>query len=90
MCVNWLGRIYLICYPLCINGILIVADMAPRKKATKKRKNDPKLAKVEAFLDDFDSEGKIFQRYLCSSLSIAKHCFLRQSTVLNFTGNLEI
>uniref|UniRef100_A0A3Q4BF61 Uncharacterized protein n=1 Tax=Mola mola TaxID=94237 RepID=A0A3Q4BF61_MOLML len=30
--------------------------MAPRKRTTKQRKNDPKTAKLEAFLQDFDSE----------------------------------
>nr|XP_046274347.1 borealin [Scatophagus argus] len=30
--------------------------MAPRKRTTKQRKNDPKSAKLEAFLQDFDSE----------------------------------
>lgn len=38
--------------------ILLDADMAPRKRTTKQRKNDPKTAKLEAFLQDFDSEGK--------------------------------
>ncbi|XP_026204584.1 borealin isoform X2 [Anabas testudineus] len=32
--------------------------MAPRKGTTRKRKNNPKSAKLEAFLDDFDSEVK--------------------------------
>lgn len=32
--------------------------MAPRKRTTKKQKNNPKSAKLEAFLDDFDSEVK--------------------------------
>uniref|UniRef100_UPI0037E970ED borealin n=1 Tax=Semicossyphus pulcher TaxID=241346 RepID=UPI0037E970ED len=32
--------------------------MAPRKRTTKQRKNNPKSAKVEAFLEDFDSEVK--------------------------------
>lgn len=32
--------------------------MAPRKRTTKQRKNNPKTAKLEAFLDDFDSEVK--------------------------------
>ncbi|XP_036372214.1 borealin [Megalops cyprinoides] len=33
--------------------------MAPRKRTTNKsRKNNPKMAKLEAFLDDFDSEVK--------------------------------
>ncbi|KAF3707242.1 Borealin Cell division cycle-associated protein 8 Dasra-B [Channa argus] len=32
--------------------------MAPRKRTTKKQKNNPKTAKLEAFLDDFDSEVK--------------------------------
>ncbi|KAL6099515.1 cdca8 [Pungitius sinensis] len=32
--------------------------MAPRKKTTKQRKNNPKTAKLEAFLEDFDSEVK--------------------------------
>ncbi|XP_030597364.1 borealin [Archocentrus centrarchus] len=30
--------------------------MAPRKRTTKQRKNNPKTSKLEAFLDDFDSE----------------------------------
>ncbi|XP_076611319.1 borealin [Chaetodon auriga] len=30
--------------------------MAPRKRTTKQRKNNPKTAKLEAFLEDFDSE----------------------------------
>ncbi|XP_069032761.1 borealin isoform X1 [Embiotoca jacksoni] len=30
--------------------------MAPRKRTTKQKKNDPKVAKLEAFLEDFDSE----------------------------------
>ena len=35
--------------------------MAPRKRTTnKKQKNDPKTAKLEAFLADFDGEGKLF------------------------------
>lgn len=37
---------------------LMAADMAPRKRTTKQRKNSPKTAKLEAFLEDFDSEGK--------------------------------
>ncbi|XP_038580951.1 borealin [Micropterus salmoides] len=32
--------------------------MAPRKRTTKQRKNNPKTAKVEAFLEDFDSDVK--------------------------------
>ncbi|XP_014858811.1 PREDICTED: borealin isoform X1 [Poecilia mexicana] len=32
--------------------------MAPRKRTTKQRKNSPKTAKLEAFLEDFDSEVK--------------------------------
>lgn len=32
-------------------------DMAPRKRTTKQKKNNPKTAKLEAFLEDFDSEG---------------------------------
>ncbi|XP_071356421.1 borealin isoform X1 [Trachinotus anak] len=32
--------------------------MAPRKRTTKQRKNNPKSAKLEAFLEDFDSEVK--------------------------------
>nr|XP_020453304.1 borealin [Monopterus albus]XP_020453305.1 borealin [Monopterus albus]XP_020453306.1 borealin [Monopterus albus] len=32
--------------------------MAPRKRTTKQRKNNPKSAKLEAFLDDFDLEVK--------------------------------
>ncbi|XP_068567408.1 borealin [Cebidichthys violaceus] len=32
--------------------------MAPRKRTTKQRKNNPKSAKLEAFLDDFDIEVK--------------------------------
>ncbi|KAM6899739.1 borealin [Xenentodon cancila] len=32
--------------------------MAPRKRTTKQRKNDPRAAKLEAFLEDFDSEVK--------------------------------
>ncbi|XP_071755467.2 borealin [Centroberyx gerrardi] len=32
--------------------------MAPRKRATKQRKNNPKVAKLEALLEDFDSEVK--------------------------------
>ncbi|XP_029299108.1 borealin isoform X2 [Cottoperca gobio] len=32
--------------------------MAPRKRTTKQRKNNPKTAKLEAFLEDFDSEMK--------------------------------
>uniref|UniRef100_A0A3Q0S6E7 Cell division cycle associated 8 n=1 Tax=Amphilophus citrinellus TaxID=61819 RepID=A0A3Q0S6E7_AMPCI len=32
--------------------------MAPRKRTTKQRKNNPKTAKLEAFLEDFDSEVK--------------------------------
>lgn len=38
--------------------LFIFADMAPRKRTTRQRKNDPKTAKLEAFLQDFDSEGK--------------------------------
>uniref|UniRef100_A0A3Q3LYX0 Cell division cycle associated 8 n=1 Tax=Labrus bergylta TaxID=56723 RepID=A0A3Q3LYX0_9LABR len=30
--------------------------MAPRKRTTRQRKNNPKTAKLEAFLEDFDSE----------------------------------
>lgn len=34
--------------------------MAPRKRTTNKgRKNDPKTAKLEAFLNDFDLEGTV-------------------------------
>lgn len=32
--------------------------MAPRKRTTRQRKNNPKSAKLEAFLEDFDSEVK--------------------------------
>uniref|UniRef100_A0A3Q1FSF7 Cell division cycle associated 8 n=1 Tax=Acanthochromis polyacanthus TaxID=80966 RepID=A0A3Q1FSF7_9TELE len=32
--------------------------MAPRKRTTKQRKNNPKSAKLEAFLEDFDLEVK--------------------------------
>ncbi|XP_053189878.1 borealin isoform X1 [Scomber japonicus] len=32
--------------------------MAPRKRTTKQRKNNPKTAKLEAFLEDFDIEVK--------------------------------
>uniref|UniRef100_A0A8C6WJI7 Cell division cycle associated 8 n=1 Tax=Neogobius melanostomus TaxID=47308 RepID=A0A8C6WJI7_9GOBI len=32
--------------------------MAPRKRTTKQPKNNPKTAKLEAFLEDFDSEVK--------------------------------
>lgn len=32
--------------------------MAPRKRPTKQGKKTPKMVKLEAFLDDFDSEGK--------------------------------
>ncbi|XP_034401763.1 borealin [Cyclopterus lumpus] len=32
--------------------------MAPRKRTTKQRKNNPRTAKLEAFLEDFDSEVK--------------------------------
>lgn len=32
--------------------------MAPRKGATRQHKVDPKMAKLEAFLQDFDCEGK--------------------------------
>ncbi|XP_071381429.1 borealin [Centroberyx affinis] len=32
--------------------------MAPRKRTTKQRKNNPKVAKLEALLEDFDSEVK--------------------------------
>ncbi|MEQ2198723.1 hypothetical protein XENOCAPTIV_017260 [Xenoophorus captivus] len=32
--------------------------MAPRKRTTKQRKNNPKTAKLEVFLEDFDSEGE--------------------------------
>ncbi|KAM6974186.1 borealin [Tautogolabrus adspersus] len=32
--------------------------MAPRKRTTRQRKNNPKTAKLEAFLEDFDSEVK--------------------------------
>lgn len=32
--------------------------MAPRKRATRQHKVDPKMAKLEAFLQDFDCEGK--------------------------------
>ncbi|CAJ1083183.1 borealin [Xyrichtys novacula] len=32
--------------------------MAPRKRTTKQRKNNPKAAKLEAFQEDFDSEVK--------------------------------
>ncbi|XP_039877212.1 borealin [Simochromis diagramma] len=32
--------------------------MAPRKRTTKQRKNNPKTAKLEAFMEDFDSEVK--------------------------------
>ncbi|KAF7667260.1 hypothetical protein LDENG_00069890 [Lucifuga dentata] len=33
-------------------------SMAPRKRTTKQRKNGPKMAKLEAFLQDFDVEVK--------------------------------
>lgn len=36
----------------------IQADMAPRKRTTRQQKNDPRIAKLEAFLQDFDSESK--------------------------------
>lgn len=32
--------------------------MAPRKRTTRQHKVDPKMAKLEAFLQDFDCEGK--------------------------------
>lgn len=32
--------------------------MAPRKRTTRQHKVDPKTAKLEAFLQDFDCEGK--------------------------------
>ncbi|XP_062292594.1 borealin isoform X1 [Scomber scombrus] len=32
--------------------------MAPRKRTTKQRKNNPKIAKLEAFLEDFDIDVK--------------------------------
>lgn len=35
----------------------IQADMAPRKRTTRQHKVDPKMAKLEAFLQDFDCEG---------------------------------
>lgn len=35
-----------------------VSAMAPRKRTTKQPKNNPKTAKLEAFLEDFDSEVK--------------------------------
>lgn len=34
--------------------------MAPRKRTTKQRKNNPKTAKLEAFMEDFDSEGDYY------------------------------
>lgn len=38
---------------LCVHAV-----MAPRKRTTRQRKNDPKKAKLDAFLQDFDSEGQ--------------------------------
>lgn len=32
--------------------------MAPRKRTTRQHKVDPKTAKLEAFLQDYDCEGK--------------------------------
>lgn len=43
---------------LTSSSVSIHADMAPRKRTTKQRKNNPKSAKLEAFLEDFDSEGE--------------------------------
>ena len=42
--------------------------MAPRKKTSKQRKNNPKIDKLEAFLEDFDCEGMLLVQ---SSLSWA-------------------
>lgn len=38
--------------------------MAPRKRTTKQRKNNPKTAKLEAFMEDFDSEGDYYYYFL--------------------------
>lgn len=43
--------------------------MAPRKRTTKQPKNNPKTAKVEAFLEDFDSEVKSRVEQLREKLS---------------------
>lgn len=43
--------------------------MAPRKRTTKQRKNNPKTAKLEAFLEDFDSEVKSRVEQLKEKLS---------------------
>jgi len=39
-------------------GRKTLSVMAPRKRTTKQRKNNPKTAKLEAFLEDFDIEVK--------------------------------
>lgn len=38
--------------------------MAPRKRTTKQRKNNPKTAKLEAFLEEFDREGDYYYYFL--------------------------
>lgn len=54
-------------------SLVIQAHMAPRKRTTRQRKNDPKSAKLEAFLQDFDSEGEFTLPTVkehCSFLSV--------------------
>lgn len=58
--------------------------MAPRKRTTKQRKNNPKTAKLEAFLEDFDSEGE----YVLHTVSIDHRSTLRcvkQGSIDRFT-----
>ncbi|KAJ8334793.1 hypothetical protein SKAU_G00404320 [Synaphobranchus kaupii] len=47
------------CFRSSFRYLIKYHTMAPRKRTTNKsRKNGPKMAKLEAFLDDFDSEVK--------------------------------
>uniref|UniRef100_A0A8C6STQ5 Cell division cycle associated 8 n=1 Tax=Neogobius melanostomus TaxID=47308 RepID=A0A8C6STQ5_9GOBI len=55
--------------------------MAPRKRTTKQPKNNPKTAKLEAFLEDFDSEGKntlLLSRYLSGEALVCDNTRIRK------------
>lgn len=70
-------------------NVLLTADMAPRKRTTKQRKNDPKTAKLEAFLQDFDSEGEktYFHEY---TLNFVNRGYIRLIYCSMTSGGLKL
>lgn len=68
--------------------------MAPRKRTTKK--NNPKTAKLEAFLADFDGEGKYFSFWKQRETTLARPSFesnvvvMLTLTLLVFCSNSEL